>query len=53
MEFACPDCRRALNRQVAQVLHRYDLAGGLVETVTVSFDGSTEVRAEVPDDSPG
>ena len=36
IEFSCEDCRRILRKRgvrVAHVLHRYDLAGELVETV--------------------
>lgn len=37
IEFACSDCKQTLSRQgnsrVKRVLHRYDLAGVLVETV--------------------
>lgn len=36
IEFACDDCKRTLRQQgriVIRVLHRYDLAGELVETV--------------------
>lgn len=36
MEFACQDCRRIMRGQgrvVTMVLHRYDFAGQLVETV--------------------
>jgi hypothetical protein len=33
MEFACADCRRGTGHKL--VLHRYDLLGNLVETVTV------------------
>lgn len=35
IEFACHDCKRDLRRageQVSLVLHRYDLAGTLIET---------------------
>lgn len=35
IEFACDDCKRTLRQQgntVTRVLHRYDLAGELVET---------------------
>ncbi len=38
IEFACDDCKRSLRQrgeQVVRVLHRYNLAGDLVETVTV------------------
>jgi hypothetical protein len=39
IEFACHDClraqkRRAPGREVSRVLHRYNVAGQLVETVT-------------------
>jgi hypothetical protein len=36
IEFACDDCKRTLRRQgetLSLVLHRYDLAGNLVETL--------------------
>jgi hypothetical protein len=36
IEFACDDCKqnqRRLGRNVKRVLHRYDLAGVLVETL--------------------
>lgn len=36
IEFACPDCARALRRRepdVFRVLHRFNLAGDLVESV--------------------
>lgn len=36
IEFACSDCRRAYKQRgenLTLVLHRYDLAGTLVETV--------------------
>ena len=38
IEFSCEDCRRILRKRgeaVAHVLHRYDLAGELIETVKV------------------
>ena len=37
IELACEDCRRSLRssgRRVRRVLHRFDLAGNLVETLT-------------------
>lgn len=38
MELACDDCKRAARREdpsVLRVLHRYDLAGVLVESVVI------------------
>lgn len=38
VELACSDCARTLRKQgkdVLRVLHRYDLAGSLVESVAV------------------
>lgn len=38
IEFSCEDCRRILRKhgeRVSHVLHRYNLAGDLVETVKV------------------
>lgn len=38
IEFSCYDCRRSMERdgrRVRRVLHRYDLAGTLIETLTV------------------
>lgn len=37
IELACEDCRKQLRRRgvnVKRVLHRYDLAGSLIETLT-------------------
>lgn len=38
IEFACTDCRKRLNSQghhYSRVLHRYDLAGQLIETEAI------------------
>lgn len=38
IEFSCYDCRHSLERRgkrVRRVLHRYNLAGELIETLTV------------------
>lgn len=38
IEFSCYDCRHAMERRgrrVRRVLHRYDLAGFLIETLVV------------------
>jgi hypothetical protein len=38
IEFSCYDCRHRMRdhgRQVKRVLHRYDLAGELIETLVV------------------
>jgi hypothetical protein len=38
VEFSCYDCRRELRQRgkdVKRVLHRYDLSGELIETLTV------------------
>jgi hypothetical protein len=38
IELACQDCRRTLRKEgqdVALVLHRYDIIGNLIETVSV------------------
>lgn len=38
IEFSCSDCKRRLERSgrgVRRVLHRYNIAGELVETLTV------------------
>lgn len=42
LEFACRDCARARRRDgqdVVRVLHRFDLTGELIETVTVADPG--------------
>lgn len=42
IEMACQDCRRRLRgegRDVAHVLHRFDISGALVETVFVNREG--------------
>jgi hypothetical protein len=47
IELACSDCRRTRRRQglppVAQVLHRFDVLGVLVETVLVPYDEGSPV----------
>lgn len=38
IEFACDDCKRTLRkgqRRVTRVLHRYNLAGELIETIVL------------------
>lgn len=38
IEFSCYDCRHAMRkrgRHVRRVLHRYDIAGALIETLVV------------------
>lgn len=39
VEFSCYDCRKRMeqqqDRRVRRVLHRYDLAGSLIETLVV------------------
>lgn len=40
IEFSCYDCRRSYQREgraVRRVLHRYNLAGELIETLTVGY----------------
>ena len=40
IEFNCEDCKRQMRRSgrsVARILHRYNLAGELVETVVVDI----------------
>lgn len=41
IEFACDDCKRWQRREdpkVQRILHRFNLAGDLVETVVVHYD---------------
>ena len=43
IELECADCKTAMRRSgrpVHRVLHRYDLAGQLVETLVIDSDGS-------------
>jgi hypothetical protein len=48
IELLCKDCRRLLKksgREVSRVLHRYDLAGELIETVEM-FDNLSDANRE-------
>jgi hypothetical protein len=47
MELYCRDCSRVAknyDREIQHLLHRFDLAGDLVETVTVYRDGSQVIQ---------
>lgn len=47
IELACVDCTRTLRKKdpsVLRVLHRYDLAGSLVESVVQSSNGKSAGR---------
>jgi hypothetical protein len=52
LEVACSDCAKQLrksNSAVYRILHRFDLTGELVESVTVYEDGSEEIHSQWTD----